>query len=52
MYVCIYTQEEEIDLEYDSDDAQSQYTATSGVDDYEQYVKEEQNITEEVILRG
>ena len=40
-------EEEEIDLEYDSDDAQSQYTATSGVDDYEQYVREEQNITEE-----
>jgi essential nuclear protein 1 len=40
-------EEEEIDLEYDSDDAQSQYTATSGVDDYEAYVREEQNITEE-----
>ena len=39
--------EEEIELEYDSDDAQSQFTATSGIDDYEQYIKEEQNITEE-----
>ena len=40
-------EEEEIELEYDSDDAQSQFTATSGIDDYEQYIKEEQNITEE-----
>ncbi|EKX36557.1 hypothetical protein GUITHDRAFT_158664 [Guillardia theta CCMP2712] len=39
--------EEEDNLEYDSDDAQSQFTATSGIDDYEQYIKEEQQITEE-----
>ena len=31
-------EEEEVELEYDSDDAQSQYTATSGIDDYEQVV--------------
>ena len=36
----------EDDLEYDSDDA-SVYTATSGVDDYEAYVREEQQISAE-----
>jgi hypothetical protein len=35
------------DLSYDSDDAQSTFSAKSGIDDYQQYLQEEQLITEE-----
>ena len=40
-------EEEEGYLSYESDDNQSQYSATSQVDNYEEYVREEQQITEE-----
>jgi hypothetical protein len=40
-------EKDEDELSYDSDDAQSTYSAKSGVDDYQQYLHEEQLITEE-----
>ena len=39
--------EDDDDLSYDSDDAQSTFSAKSGIDDYQQYLQEEQLITEE-----
>ena len=43
----IVQDDEEDDLSYDSDDAQSTYSAKTGIDDYQQYLQEEQLITEE-----
>ncbi len=40
-------EEDEDGLSYDSDDAQTTYSAKSGIDDYQHYLDEEQLITEE-----
>jgi hypothetical protein len=39
--------EDDDGLSYDSDDAQTTYSAKSGIDDYQHYLEEEQLITEE-----